>query len=433
MEVLLVFLLIFLGTSLLFRMPVGFSIGLGGVAVFMIYGFSTTAMAQSAFYGTNSFSLLAIPFFLFAGAVMEYSGISKSIFSFVDSFVGRVRASTGTVAIFACAAFGALTGSTQATIASISKIVFPEMDKRGYEPAYQAALLASAGFLGVLIPPSMTGIVYATASNISISDAWLSTLLPGLLIATLYAIVNYFHRRKVEPKNTEPFKVGPYVKNIGVSTKNAVWALMMPVIIFGGIYGGIFTATEAGAISALYGLGYYLIRKRTHPEAVSGNVNDMLKFTINLTGIIMFIMTTANIACKAIAFSGISQQLVTWMTTHIESPIVFMLIVNVLFIVCGMFIDSNAAILLFVPLLTPIADAYGIDQVQMAGIILVNLCVGAISPPFCINVFVTTKLKRVQFTEVIHYIWPYLFCCVFVLLLMCFFPGLSTWLPALLK
>ena len=293
--------------------------------------------------------------------------------------------------------------------------------------------VASAGFLGVLIPPSMTGIVYATASNISISDAWLSTLLPGLLIATLYAIVNYFHRRKVEPKNTEPFKVGPYVKNIGVSTKNAVWALMMPVIIFGGIYGGVFTATEAGAISALYGLGYYLIRKRTHPEAVSGNVNDMLKFTINLTGIIMFIMTTANIACKAIAFSGISQQLVTWMTTHIESPIVFMLIVNVLFIVCGMFIDSNAAILLFVPLLTPIADAYGIDQVQMAGIILVNLCVGAISPPFCINVFVTTKLKRVQFTEVIHYIWPYLFCCVFVLLLMCFFPGLSTWLPALLK
>lgn len=135
-------------------MPVGFSIGLGGVVTFLVYGFSNTAMAQSAFYGTNNFSLLAIPFFLFAGAVMEYSGISRSIFSFVDSFVGRFRASTGTVAIFACAAFGALTGSTQATIASISKIVYPEMDKRGYEPAYQAALMASAGFLGVLIPPS---------------------------------------------------------------------------------------------------------------------------------------------------------------------------------------------------------------------------------------------------------------------------------------
>ena len=162
MEVLPVFLVIFLGTSLLFRMPVGFSIGLGVVGAFLIYGFSTTSMAQSAFYGTNNFSLLAIPFFLFAGAVMEYSGISKSIFNFIDSFVGRVRASTGTVAVFACAAFGALTGSTQATIASISKIVFQEMDKRGYEPAYQAALMASAGFLGVLIPPSMTGIVYAT-------------------------------------------------------------------------------------------------------------------------------------------------------------------------------------------------------------------------------------------------------------------------------
>lgn len=431
MEVLLVFLVIFLGTSLLFRMPVGFSIGLGGVAAFLIYGFSTTSMAQSAFYGTNNFSLLAIPFFLFAGAVMEYSGISRSIFAFVDAFVGRFRASTGTVAIFACAAFGALTGSTQATIASISKIVYPEMDKRGYEPAYQAALMASAGFLGVLIPPSMTGIVYATASNISIADAWMSTLLPGILIAIMYSVVNFFHRRKVEPRVTEPFQVGPYVKNIGVSTKNAFWALMMPVIIFGGIYSGVFTATEAGAISALYGLVYYVIRKRIRPDAVSGNVKDMMRFTISLTGIILFIMTTANIACKAIAFSGVSQQLVTWMTTHIQSPIVFMLIVNVIFLICGMFIDSNAAILLFVPLLTPIADAYGIDQVQLAGIILVNLCVGAISPPFCINVFVTTKMKNVKFVDVIHYIWPFLSCCIIVLLLMCFIPGLSTWMPSL--
>lgn len=433
MEVLVTFLVIFLGTSLLLRMPVGFSIGLGGMATFLIYGFSITSMSQSAFYATNSNSLLAIPFFLFAGAVMEYSGISRSIFAFVDSFVGRFRASTGTVAIFACAAFGALTGSTQATIASISKIVFPEMDKRGYPPAYQAALMASAGFLGVLIPPSMTGIVYATASSISIADAWMCTLLPGILIATLYAIVNFFTRKAVEPKNLEPFRVGPYVKNIGISTKNAIWALLMPIIIFGGIYGGIFTATEAGAISALYGLLYYVIRKKMKPEAVSGSVKDMMKFTIGLTGIILFIMTTANIACKAIAFSGVSQELVVWMTTHIKSPVVFMLIVNVIFLICGMFIDSNAAILLFVPLLTPIADAYGIDQVQLAGIILVNLCVGAISPPFCINVFVTTKLKNVKFTEVISCIWPFLFCCVFVLLLMCFFPGLSTWLPGAFK
>jgi len=414
-------------------MPVGFSIGLGGVTVFLLYNYSLTSMAQSAFYGTNNFSLLAIPFFLFAGAVMEYSGISRGIFGFVDSFVGRVRANVGTVAIFACAAFGALTGSTQATIAAISKIVFPEMDKRGYEPAYQAALMAAAGFLGVLIPPSMTGIIYATASNISIADAWMATLLPGIIIAILYAIVNFVHRRKVEPKNTEPFVLSQYVKNIGVSTKNAIWALLMPIIIFGGIYGGIFTATEAGAISALYGLGYYVIRKRTMPDSVSGNVKDMMKFTISLTGIILFIMTTANIACKAIAFSGISTELVTWMTANIKSPVVFLLIVNLLFFICGMFIDSNAAILLFVPLLTPIADAYGINQVQLAGIILVNLCVGAISPPFCINVFVTTKLKNVQFTEVVHYIWPFMGCCIAVLLLMSFVPGLSTWLPGLLR
>ena len=433
MEVLALFLVIFLGFSLLFRLPVAFGIVLGGAVVFAVFGYSMNSFSQTAFYGLDNFSLLAIPFFLFAGAIMEYSGISKSIFNFIDSFVGRVRASTGTVAVFACALFGALTGSTQATIAAIGKIVFPEMDKRGYEPAYQAALMASAGFLGVLIPPSMTGIIYATASGISIADAWMCTLVPGIILACLFSIVNYFHRVKVEPKITEPFVMSQYVKNIGRSTKNTFWALLMPVIIFGGIYGGIFTATEAGAISALYGLIYYFINKRINKDRVSGNLKDMMLFTISLSGVILLIMAFANIACKALAFSGISQQLVTLITENIKSPIVFLLIVNVLFIICGMFIDSNAAILLFVPLLTPIADAYGIDQVQMAGIILVNLCMGAISPPFCVNVFVTTKLKKTQYVEVIHYIWPFLGSCVLVLILMMFIPGLSTWLPTALR
>lgn len=433
MEVLALFLAVFLGVSLLLRIPVAFGIGIGGVAVFLAHGYSLNSFSQSAFYGLDNFSLLAIPFFLFAGAIMEYSGISSRIFAFIDAFAGRVRASTGTVAVFACALFGALTGSTQATIAAIGKIVFPEMDKRGYEPAYQAALMASAGFLGVLIPPSMTGIIYATASGVSIADAWMSTLVPGIFLAILFSVVNYLHRRKVEPKNAEPFVMGAYVKQIGVSTKNAVWALMMPVIIFGGIYGGIFTATEAGAISALYGLGYYYMKKARFPGTVSGSLKDMMMFTISLTGVILLIMAFANIACKAIAFSGISQQLVVLITENITSPTVFLLIVNLLFIICGMFIDSNAAILLFVPLLTPIADAYGIDQIQMAGIILVNLCAGAISPPFCVNVFVTTKLKKTQYIQVIHYIWPFLGCCFLVLLLMTFFPALSTYLPYLLK
>ena len=405
MEVLALFLVIFLGFSLLFRLPVAFGIGLGGAVVFAVFGYSMNSFSQTAFYGLDNFSLLAIPFFLFAGAIMEYSGISKSIFNFIDSFVGRVRASTGTVAVFACALFGALTGSTQATIAAIGKIVFPEMDKRGY----------------------------ATASGISIADAWMCTLVPGIILACLFSIVNYFHRVKVEPKITEPFVMSQYVKNIGRSTKNAFWALLMPVIIFGGIYGGIFTATEAGAISALYGLIYYFINKRINKDRVSGNLKDMMLFTISLSGVILLIMAFANIACKALAFSGISQQLVTLITENIKSPIVFLLIVNVLFIICGMFIDSNAAILLFVPLLTPIADAYGIDQVQMAGIILVNLCMGAISPPFCVNVFVTTKLKKTQYVEVIHYIWPFLGSCVLVLILMMFIPGLSTWLPTALR
>ncbi len=433
MNVLIIFLIVFLVTSLVLRVPVAFSIGIGGAVVFVMFNYQMTALAQSAFYGLDNFSLLAIPFFLFAGAIMEYSGISKGIFGFVDSFIGRVRASTGTVGILACALFGALTGSTQATIASIGKIVFPEMDKRGYEPAYQAALMASAGFLGQLIPPSMTGIVYATSSGLSIADVWMSTLIPGMLLAILYCIVNYFHRIKVEPKITEPFSASEYVRGIGRGTKNAVWALMMPIIIFGGIYGGVFTATEAGAISALYGLGYYFIKKWRKPGSVGGSLKDMMLFTISLSGVILLIMALANVACKAIAFSGVSTQLVDLITTHIHSKYIFLLIVNLLFLVCGMFLDCNAAILLFVPLLTPVAEAYGIDLVQMAGIILVNLGVGSITPPFCVNIFVTSKMKKAQFVEVVHYIWPFLACCIVVLLLETFIPALTVALPAMLK
>ena len=206
----------------------------------------------------------------------------------------------------------------------------------------------------------------------------------------------------------------------------------MLIVVVGVVY-GVFTATEAGAISAIYGFIYYLIRRKQNPDNVSGTPKQMMLFTVSLTGVILLIMSFANIACKAIAFSGLSQQLVVMITENISSPVVFLLIVNVLFIICGMFIDSNAAILLFVPLLTPIADAYGIDQVQMAGIILVNLCMGAISPPFCVNVFVTTKLKKCQYVETVHYIWPFLGCCVLCLLLLTVCPPLTTWLPSLLK
>lgn len=428
MQAFIVFMVVFLGLAIILEFPLAHSLGIAATATFLLHGFALNNLAASAFTSLDNFDLLAMPFFVFAGFIMQYSNLSEKLFNFINSFVGRFRASTGAVGVATCALFGTLTGSLVATVAAIGQIVFPEMKRKGYPDAYAGALVANAGMLGQLIPPSSVGIIYAMTTGMSISDVWLSTVGPALLIVAAYSVYNYLFRRKVEEKCAEKFEFVPYVKNIGVSTKNAVWALLMPVIIFGGIYGGIFTPTEAGAIAAVYGAVYYFVKRLHNPKSVNGTFMQISTSAVGVVGSIMLIMAFATAAGRAMSFAGISTLVQNFFMSNLSAPWQFMLACIILFTICGMIVDANVAILLFIPLLTPMLASYGIDPIFFAAVVLLVLEFGAVTPPFCVAIFMSAKLCNVTFGQIMKETVPFLIINYAVLIIVLLFPGMCTFL-----
>ncbi len=426
MNAFLLFMIIFLGLAILLEFPLAYSLGIAATVTFVTHGFALTNLASSAYASLDVFDLLAMPFFVFAGFIMQYSNLSEKLFNFINAFVGRFRASTGAVGVATCALFGTLTGSLVATVAAIGQIVFPEMEKRGYSRAYSGALVANSGMLGQLIPPSSVGIIYAMVTGLSISDVWLSTVIPAIIIVFCYSVYNYLVRRKVETKIAEKFQFVPYAKEIGKSTKNAVWALLMPVIIFGGIYGGVFTPTEAGAIAAIYGAVYYFIKKKKNPESVQGSFMKIASSAVGVVGSIMLIMAFAIAAGRALSFAQISGMVQNFFLTNLTEPWQFKLAVVILFTICGMIVDATVATLLFIPLLTPMLQTYGIDPIFFAAVVLLVLEFGAVTPPFCVAIFMAAKLCNVSFGQIMKETVPFLLINYAVLILVLMFPEMCT-------
>ena len=428
MQAFFLFLIIFLGLAIIIEFPLAYSLGIAASITFLTNGFALSNLAGSAFSSLDNFDLLAMPFFVFAGYIMQYSRLADSLFNFINSFVGRFRSATGAVGIATCALFGTLTGSMIATVASIGQIMFPEMKKKGYEASYAGAIVANSGMLGQLIPPSSLGIIYAMATSLSISDVWLSTVGPAVIIVIVYSIYNYFVRRKVEEKTDEKFEFVPYVKNIGISTKNAFWALLMPIIIFGGIYGGIFTPTEAGAVAAVYGALYYFVKKLRNKDSVDGNFMMICTSAVGVVGSIMLIMAFATAAGRAMSFAGVSRVIMSFFETNLTETWQFMLATVILFTICGMLVDGNVAILLFIPLLTPMLEFYGISPIYYAAVVLLVLEFGNVTPPFCASLFMAAKLTGVPFTAIFKKTIPFLIINYIVLLIVLFFPATTTFL-----
>lgn len=424
-------LFVFLGTffllAILVKIPVGFSLGIGAVATFMFAHLPVVNMAQGAFSALDSTSYLAIPFFMIAGTLMEYSGISKSLLNLVESIIGRIKGSLGVVTIITSALFGVLTGSAMATISAIGRIVTPVMKEKGYRPPYIAALLASTCFLGILIPPSVPGIMYALASNTAVTDVWMSTIGPGLLFCLGYCIVNYLRHGRFEVINTEKTSFSEAVINVGKSAVAAIPALLMPVIIFGGIYGGICTATEAGAISCVYGLIYYIVKKIVYRGSIPKDVTLRKIFSISAisTATITFVMIFANVSTRAITLSGVTNMVSQWVIENISSPAMFLIMVNIIYLIMGTFLDINCSLLLMTPLLLPAAKALGIDPVHFGAITLVNLSVGFMTPPFANGIFMSTKIVGTNFVEVVKEIYPFLLVGFIVIILTTYVPAVS--------
>lgn len=409
LNALLIFLISFMLIAILFKMPVSYALGSSSLLVLLYAGIQVSIVPQFAFSGIDSFSFLAIPFYIFAGVIMEYSGISRMLINWIKSFVGHVRGATGMITIFACMAFGVLTGSAMATISAIGKMMVPELRKEKYPNGYVSALLAATCFLGILIPPSVPGIMYSLASGTKISEIWMATIGPAFVFAVGYCLVNYFRiaRRQEKPeKVTVDFSVR--LKDISKTTILAFPVLLMPIIIYGSIYGGFCTVTEAGAVSCVYGILYYLAIKFIMKKQIHITFFKMCAIAGASTAVIGLLNAFSQVAGKVMTIVGISNFLSQLITSNISSEIGFLIMINVLFLFMGTFMDINATILIMTPLLLPVAQTYGITPLHFGTIMIVNMCVGFLTPPFAVGIFVSSKIADATFGETVKEAVPFM-------------------------
>jgi len=384
--------------------------------------------AQRYFTATDSASLMAIPFFMMAGLLMERGGISKRLINLANLLLGNLYGSLAIVLIITSAFFGALTGSSAATVAAIGGIMIPAMLESGYDEGFSLTTSASSGFLGCIIPPSIPMITYGVAASVSIGGMFMAGVLPGILLALgMCCYAFYFGKKHNYKANTKK----PTGKELWAAFLDAVWALLMPVIILGGIYGGIFTPTEASCVALFYGL---LVGVCIYKELKPRDIPTLIKQAMINSAMVMFIIAGASAFGYIMTRAMIPTRIATAITSVTDNAVIFLLIVNIVLLIMGTFMETNAAIMITAPIFLPIVSAMNIDPIHFGTIMIVNLAIGQITPPLGVNLFVAAGLRSQGIEKVVnkHLLW-YILICVLILLLITYIPGISTFLPSLLK
>lgn len=430
-----IFLAIFLILAIL-RVPIPFSMGVSAILVYIWAGGNIVGIPMKVFGAINVFTFLAIPAFIFAGDLMAASGISNAIMRFAGAFLARVRGAAGAITIVTCMLFGAITGSSLATITGIGGMMLPELEKAGYDKRYATGLISACGFLGILIPPSIPGILYAMMAGENLMKVWLCTIGPGLLLGVAYIGINFFiYGRKEEPVKVTAgkFKIGSYFGNIAKETWHSLTALLMPVIIFYGIYGGIFTPTEAGAVAVAYGLliGWVVNPIFLKKKPDKGLVTLLSDGAISSASIAM-LNVFAGVSSIMVTYTRIPAILTEAMFAITDNKFVFLIVLNIMLIIVGMFMETNSSILLLGPILIPIATSFGVDPIHFAAIMLLNLEIGMITPPFAANLFVGCRVGNLNMEKVLPKMIPFFVACVIVLLITTYCEPVATFLPNLM-
>lgn len=375
----------------------------------------------------SSFALVAIPLFILVGELMNRGGLAQSLAATADQIIGRIRASFGYVMILASAFFGAITGSSVATVAAIGSTIGPEMRQRGYPRGYIASLNAASGLLGVLIPPSIPLIIYGSTVGVSITELFIATIVPGILLTLCFAIVHWFRSKRVLEGGGESPISTVLSNGVRERTKNTLLrssaALIMPIIVLGGIYGGIFTPTEAAAVACLYAICVLFIQRSLNFD---GLVKTFYAAAVPAAAI-LFIIAMTGILNRALILNQIPQDLAALMTGLFENPILFLLAINLLLLLVGMFMETNAAVILMGPLLAPSAAAFGIDPVHFAIVVVTNIEIGLLTPPLAANLYVAARTNNVHLVEMLRHFGWFLLAAVVALLLLTFIPSLSLW------
>ena len=412
---------------LLINVPIAVALGLSTVAAFVAAGnIPLLVVVQKMFTGTDSFPLLAIPFFLLAGKLMETGGISNRLINFANTLVGTMPGGLAVVAVIGCTFFAAISGSAAATTAAVGGILIPHMVKKGYDVRFSAALHAAGGTIGVMIPPSVPMVLYGVAASTSINDLFIAGIGPGVLVALSLAVYSIWVAKKYGWGGGEKHTAGEIWK----AFKEAILAILMPVIILGGIYGGIFTSTEAAVIAVLYGL---IVGLFVYKEIKWKDLGGIFTSAGALTAVIMLIIATANAFGYLMTRENIPQDIARFMLGITDSAVITLLIINIFLLIMGTFLETSAIIILLTPILLPVVLAVGIDPVLFGVIMVVNSAIGMLTPPVGINLLVAGNIAGLQNREIVRGVVPFLIVLILDLLLITYIPEISLYLVELSK
>lgn len=405
---------------LLIGVPIAFSLGLTCIlAIFVSDRIPLMVFTQRMFTAADSFPLMAIIFFVIAGELMLQGGISKRLVRVASAFLGWLRGSLAFISLVTCAFFGAISGSALATTAAIGGVMFPEMVKRGYKDDFSATLQATGGTLGILIPPSIPLVIYGVLTGVSIGDLFIAVIPAGIIAMFLYMATAYtvVVKENMAPKEMNPEKVGKWE-----SFKDAIWGLMTPVIILGGIYSGIFTPTESAVVASIYA---FFIGVFVYKELNKESFYKALGNSAVVSASIMIIIATATLFGWIMTAENIPVMVSKAIISLTDSKIVFLLLVNIIYIVAGMFMETSTIILLLVPLFLPVALQLGVDPLHFGIITVLNLSLGLITPPFGASLFVASGISKVPIDRIYYRVLPFILAGIISIAIITYIPLFS--------
>lgn len=414
---------------LFIRIPIFVALGLSSITLWLFeFGALEPAVfMQRMFAGLGSFTLMAIPFFMLCGELMNIAGLSKRLAMFAQDIIGWVRGGLGFTVILTSMFIAAILGSASACAALIGMVMIPEMLARGYRHDFSSALVASAGAIGPIIPPSIPLIVYGVIAQVSVIKLFIGGYIPGIMMGVAFMLYTYIHARKYN----YPAEKFPTVKSIANSFISALPTLLLPIIIMGGIMSGLFTPTEAGVAGVVYAMlvGLVIYRKEL-------KLSDLPKVFIRAacnTAMVLMVISTATLLSWVLTLEQIPQTVSQIMLSITDSKYVFLIIINLFLVVMGMFLDSVSGITILAPVLLPAALALGVDPLFFGVMMAVNFSIGAITPPVGLNLYVTSSIAKIDIVTLSKSAIPFCFLIFAVLMMMVFFPEIVTYLPELMK
>lgn len=419
-------MIIFLFVAFIFGVPIAFSLGLVSLGGVVLNDFPLLVVIQRMFTGADSIALIAIPLFMFAGELMFQGGMSGRIVNFADTLLGHFPSGLAMVSILACMFFAAITGSAIAATAAIGGIMIPLMKEKGYDNRFSAPLLACGGSIGPIIPPSIPLLLYGVMANVSVGKLFIGGFVPGILMGLGLMVYSYIVGKK---RNYTGRDTKAPISEVLKSGKDAFLALLMPVIIIGGIMSGKFTATESGAVAVFYAI---IIGMFVYKELKFRNMVQALINCAKSTGQVLIVVAFASLFTWIITVNQIPQQISAFLSSAISSKIVMLLVINVILLVAGTFIDTTSALVIFAPLFIPLVQSFGVDLIHFGLIMAVNLTIGMCTPPLGVCLFVSGSIAKVSLKDQMRDLLPMIVVLIIILLIVTYIPQTVLFLPNLL-